>query len=51
MLDTILREAHLIGVYGDEFLPSSFHYSLSLDMFHTYCVNKYIDHYSHKLAF
>ncbi|KAG6330706.1 hypothetical protein ID866_8382 [Astraeus odoratus] len=50
-LDTILRGAHLIGVYGDEFLPSSFHYSLSLEAFHTYYVNKYVSHHSHKLAF
>ncbi|KAG6331785.1 hypothetical protein ID866_7304 [Astraeus odoratus] len=50
-LNTILQWAHLISVYGNEFSPSSFHYSLSLDVFHSYYVNKYIDHHSHKLAF
>ena len=39
---TILRGAHLIGVYGANFLPVTFHFSDSLDAFNAYYVNRYI---------
>ena len=42
---TILQGAHLIGVYGKEHLPASFHFSKSLDAFNAYYVNKCIDHH------
>ena len=47
---TILRGAHLIGVYGEEHLPASFHFSKSLNAFNAYYVNKYIDHHSFTLC-
>ncbi|KAJ6548027.1 hypothetical protein B0H10DRAFT_2383376 [Mycena sp. CBHHK59/15] len=50
-IDTILRGAHLIGIYGDEFLPRHFKYSSSLDSFRAFYVNKYADHHSHEIAF
>ena len=43
-LDCIVRAAHLIPAYGDEFLPPRFHFSNSLDAFFSYYVNKYADH-------
>ncbi|KAI8974265.1 hypothetical protein BD414DRAFT_468489 [Trametes punicea] len=52
-LDTIVRAAHLIGVAGDEFIPSSFEVGPedSLDIFRRFYVNKYADHHSHEIAF
>jgi hypothetical protein len=50
-LDTILRGAHLIGVYGKRFLPKELSFTDSLDVFHAYYVNKYINHHSFETAF
>jgi hypothetical protein len=50
-LDTILRAAHLIGVYGTQSMPKTLSYSQSLDIFRAYYVNKYIDHQSFEIAF
>lgn len=47
-LDCIARGAHLIGVYGSAFLPDDFHFSFSLDVFHSYYVNTYADHHTHE---
>ncbi|KAI0313865.1 hypothetical protein OF83DRAFT_1208258 [Amylostereum chailletii] len=50
-LDTFLRSAHLMPVYGDGPLPTDFHYTYSLDAFNSYYVNKYIDHHANEIAF
>ncbi|KAI0081502.1 hypothetical protein K474DRAFT_1682054 [Panus rudis PR-1116 ss-1] len=50
-VDTILRGAHLIPVFGREMLPYEFHFSYSLDCFHSYYVNKFADHHMHEVAF
>ncbi|KAJ7469493.1 hypothetical protein FB451DRAFT_1368533 [Mycena latifolia] len=50
-VDTILRGAHLIGIYGDSFLPRHFKHSDTLDRFNTFYVNKYADHHAHEIAF
>lgn len=50
-LESIMRGAHLIGVYGEDPLPSKFHFSDSLDAFCAYYVNKYADHHAHEIAF
>ena len=50
-LDCILRGAHLIGVYGDNFLPRYFHFSESLLSFQAYFVNKFADHHANTIAF
>ncbi|THG93454.1 hypothetical protein EW026_g7789 [Hermanssonia centrifuga] len=50
-LDTILRAAHLIPVFGDAIIPANFHYSQSLDAFNAYYVNKFADHHAHEVAF
>jgi hypothetical protein len=47
---TILRGAHLIAVYGANFLPVTFHFSDSLDAFNAYYVNRYIDHHSYTIC-
>lgn len=50
-LDTIVRAAHLIGVYGNVFLPRGISAHNSLDVFRTFYVNKYIDHHAFEIAF
>ena len=50
-LDTIERAAHLIGVYGDAFLPRDLTFDRSLDIFRAYYVNKYIDHHAYEIAY
>jgi hypothetical protein len=51
-LDSFLRAAHLIPVYGTrtESLPLDFHFSYSLDTFDAYYVNKYIDHHANEIV-
>ncbi|KAK0191768.1 hypothetical protein F5146DRAFT_981835 [Armillaria mellea] len=50
-LDTILRGAHLIGMAGSSLLPQELKHTESLNAFHCYYVNKYIDHHAHEIAF
>ncbi|KAJ6625657.1 hypothetical protein B0H10DRAFT_2161873 [Mycena sp. CBHHK59/15] len=50
-VDTILRSAHLIGIYGDSFLPRHFKYSDTLDRFKAFYINKYADHHANEIAF
>lgn len=50
-LDTLVRAAHLIGVYGKDLVPRDLSPSQSLDAFRSYYVNKYIDHHSFETAF
>lgn len=50
-LDSFLRAAHLIPVYGNQQMPLDFDHTYSLDSFEEYYVNKYIDHHSYEIAF
>ncbi|KAG2132998.1 hypothetical protein DEU56DRAFT_914025 [Suillus clintonianus] len=50
-VDTILRSAHLIPVFGSGPLPDGFHFAHSLDVFNSYYVNKYADHHAHEIVF
>ncbi|KAJ6612468.1 hypothetical protein B0H10DRAFT_2052194 [Mycena sp. CBHHK59/15] len=50
-LDTLLRGAHLIPVYGTGHIPVGFRYIHSLDAFKSFHVNKYIDHHANEIAF
>ncbi|KAJ6608052.1 hypothetical protein B0H10DRAFT_1816669 [Mycena sp. CBHHK59/15] len=50
-IDTILRGAHLIGIYGNSFLPRHFRYSDTLDQFKAFYINKYADHHAHENSF
>ncbi|KAJ6541300.1 hypothetical protein B0H10DRAFT_2181502 [Mycena sp. CBHHK59/15] len=50
-VDTILRGAHLISIYGDSFLPRHFKYSETLDRFKAFYINKYADHHANEIAF
>lgn len=50
-LDTIVCAVHLIGVYGDDFVPKEITFGLSLDVFRAYYVNKYIDHHAFEIVY
>jgi len=50
-LDTILHGAHLMPIFSNIPLPRQFTYHYTLSAFHSYYVNKYINHHSHKIAF
>ena len=51
-VDSILHAAHLIGVSnGSEFIPHHLKSNHTLDAFHSFYVNKYIDHHAHEIAF
>jgi hypothetical protein len=50
-LHTLLRGAHLILVYGHQYLPIGFSHTWSLDAFEAFHVNKYADHHANEIAF
>ncbi|KAG2740823.1 hypothetical protein P692DRAFT_201842419 [Suillus brevipes Sb2] len=50
-LDSIFRAAHLIPVFGGDFVPTNLTYSQTLDAFCTYYVNNFIDHHAYEIAF
>ena len=50
-LDSLVRAAHLIGVYGKHFIPKGLLPEQSLDLFQFYYINKFIDHHSFEIAF
>ncbi|KAG1873111.1 hypothetical protein F4604DRAFT_1880985 [Suillus subluteus] len=49
-LDCIFRAAHLMPVFGYEFVPTYLSYMQTLNAFCTYYVNKYIDHQAFEIA-
>ncbi|KAJ7723744.1 hypothetical protein DFH07DRAFT_759380 [Mycena maculata] len=50
-LDSFLRGAHLVPVYGSAHIPVGFSHNHSLDAFTAFHVNKYIDHHANEIAF
>ncbi|KAF8488275.1 hypothetical protein F5888DRAFT_1796370 [Russula emetica] len=50
-LDTVFRAAHLIGVYGSDFLPKDLSFTDSLDAFRLFYVNKFIDNHAFLTAY
>ncbi len=48
-LDSLIRSAHLLAVFGDEFLPTNFHFSYTLDAFRAFYVNHFADHHANEL--
>jgi len=50
-LDSIVRAAHLLPVFGEGFIPVDFDFSYSLDAFQSFYVNKYADHHANEIAF
>lgn len=50
-IETVLRCAHLVPIFGKDPIPPHMRSADALDMFDTYYVNKYADHHAHELAF
>ena len=50
-INSIVRGAHLIGVYCEQFLPRDFSHFDSLSAFQAYYVNKFIDYHANEIAF
>ena len=50
-LDTIVRASHLIAMYGKNPLSKDILLCYTLDLFHSYYVNKYIDHHAFEIAY
>jgi hypothetical protein len=50
-LDAIFHAAHLLPIYRNVFVPSYLDFSQSLDAFHSYYVNKYVDHHAFEIVF
>ena len=50
-VDSIIRGAHLISVYGEVFLPCDFSNFDTLIAFQAYYVNKFIDYHANEIAF
>ncbi|KAG1849361.1 hypothetical protein C8R48DRAFT_750259 [Suillus tomentosus] len=44
-IETVFRAAHLIPIYGSEYIPPSLKFYQSLDTFGSFYVNKYADHH------
>ncbi|KAG2136951.1 uncharacterized protein EDB93DRAFT_1242305 [Suillus bovinus] len=47
---TVFRAAHLIPIYGSEYIPPSLKFYQSLDTFSSFYVNKYADHHVFEIA-
>jgi len=50
-LDIIVCSSHLIAVYGNRPLLKGILLCYTLNLFHSYYINKYIDHYAFEIAF
>ncbi|KAF8174181.1 hypothetical protein K438DRAFT_2049994 [Mycena galopus ATCC 62051] len=50
-LDSLMRGAHLVPVFGSDHIPVGFSYRHSLDAFKAFHVNKYIDYHANEIAF
>ena len=50
-LDSIMRPAHLIGIYGNDHIPHDFKHTDSLSAFAAFYVNKYSDYHAFQLAY
>ncbi|KAG2737482.1 calcium ATPase [Suillus brevipes Sb2] len=49
-IETVFRAAHLIPIYGSEYIPPSLKFYQSLDTFGSFYVNKYADHHAWVLS-
>ncbi|KAG1846007.1 hypothetical protein C8R48DRAFT_750689 [Suillus tomentosus] len=49
-IETVFRAAHLIPIYGSEYIPPSLKFYQSLDTFGSFYVNKYADHHVFEIA-
>ncbi|KAG2109141.1 hypothetical protein DEU56DRAFT_975209 [Suillus clintonianus] len=50
-IDSIYRAAHLIPIYGTQFIPPQHQHHQTYDVFRKFYVNKYADHHAFEIAF
>ncbi|KAG2755597.1 hypothetical protein P692DRAFT_201801024 [Suillus brevipes Sb2] len=49
-IDSIVRGAHLLPIFGTQFVSQGLQFHHSLDIFRGYYINRFIDHHSFELA-
>lgn len=49
-IDSIVRGAHLLPIFGTQFVPRGLQFHHSLDVFRGFYINRFIDHHSFELA-
>ncbi|KAG1862695.1 hypothetical protein F4604DRAFT_1882298 [Suillus subluteus] len=49
-IDTVYHAAHLIPVYGPDFIADNIEYFHSYDAFHSFYVNEFADHHAFEIA-
>ena len=49
-LDSVLRAAHLMPVFGDALMPIELHAENSLNTFQAFYINKYIDYHAFEIT-
>ncbi|KAG2126445.1 hypothetical protein BD769DRAFT_1628445 [Suillus cothurnatus] len=49
-IDSIVRGAHLLPIFGTQFVPWDLRFHHSLDIFRGFYINRFIDHHSFELA-
>ena len=49
-LDSVLRGAHLMPVFGDDLMPIEMRAEHSLDIFQAFYINKYIDYHAFEIT-
>lgn len=50
-LDTILHAAHLLPIFGEDFVSKQLKHEQMLDIFSSFYINKYADHHAFATAF
>jgi hypothetical protein len=50
-LDTVIRAAHLLPVFKDEYVSKDLSFSDTLNQFQLFYVNKFVDHHAFEIAF
>lgn len=50
-LDTILHAAHLLLIFGEDFVSKQLKHEQMLDIFSSFYINKYVDHHAFATAF
>jgi hypothetical protein len=50
-IDSIMRGAHLLAIFGPDFVDHSINFTQTLDAFSAFYANKYVDHHAHETVF
>jgi len=50
-IDSIMRGAHLLAIFGPDFVDHTIDFTQTLDAFSAFYANKYVDHHAHETVF